>query len=173
MDPDDASLWDAAQEGAELLADHQLEDAVEALTEVLTEQPHNHYAAYFLGQAQFGLQRWERALKAYVRALELAPDYLGAMVGAGHTLRMMRRLPQALRMGNEVLARKKEDPDALYLMGLAHYQQGDRARARDYLERFLTTRPEVEVAIEVRGLLQVLGGQVEPLPADRAPSDDE
>jgi tetratricopeptide (TPR) repeat protein len=82
------------------------------------------------------------------------------MVALGHTLRMLGRYDQALRMGREVLARKADDGDALHLMGLVHYARGDEAAAIDYLNRFLETRPELEAAQEARGLLEILEGNV-------------
>ncbi|HEY8432779.1 MAG TPA: tetratricopeptide repeat protein, partial [Sandaracinaceae bacterium] len=113
--------------------------------------------------AHFEKGNFEKAMKAYVLALERAPDYLGAMVNLGHTLRMLGRYDQALRMGRQVLARSPNDPDALYLMGLVHFARGEEAAARDYFQRFLDTRPELEVAQEVRGMLEILEGRVQPL----------
>jgi hypothetical protein len=48
-------------------------------------------------------------------------------------------------------------------MGLTHYARGDEAAAKGYLRRFLETNPELEVAQEARGLLEILEGRVEPL----------
>ena len=161
---DDGAFWDAVQEPAELLREGEIEAAVTALESILQDHSRNAYAAFFLGEAHFAAQRWNKALKAYVRALELQPDYLGAMLGSGHSLRMLGRLDHAIRMAREVLARKKDDPDGLYLLGLAHYQRGDEAEAQRWLERFVETRPEIEVALEVEGLLQILRGQAEGSP---------
>jgi hypothetical protein len=68
---------------------------------------------------------------------------------------------QALRMGQQVLGRDKNDPDGLHLMALVHYARGDEAAAKGYLTRFLETGPEVEVAQEARGLLEILLGKAE------------
>jgi cytochrome c-type biogenesis protein CcmH/NrfG len=162
----DEDRWDAAEEGAELLREGEADRAIALLEDVLRDDSENAYAAYFLGAAQFEKERWDKALKAYVRALELAPDYLGAMIGAGHALRMKGELDRAIRMGNAVLERRPEDGDALHLLGLVHLQRDERAKAREYFERFLATRPEAEVVAEVQGLLQILSGEVLPSPAD-------
>jgi cytochrome c-type biogenesis protein CcmH/NrfG len=162
-DPKDAERWDVAQEGAELLREGEVDAAIAELERVVREDPDNPYGCYFLGAAHFEQGNFDKAMKAYVVALERAPDYLGAMVHLGHTLRMMGRYDQALRMGREVLARSSEDPDALHLMGLVHYARGEEAAAANYLRRFLDTRPELEVAQEARGLLEILEGRVEPL----------
>lgn len=162
-DRDDAARWDAAQEGAELVREGEHDAAIEELERVIEDDPDNPYAYFFLGAAHFEKGNFEKAMKAYVLALERAPDYLGAMVNLGHTLRMLGRYDQALRMGRQVLARSPNDPDALYLMGLVHFARGEEAAARDYFQRFLDTRPELEVAQEVRGMLEILEGRVQPL----------
>jgi len=69
-------------------------------------------------------------------------------------------------VGRQLLLKAKEDPDGLYLLGLCHYAMGDAAAALGYLNRFLNTRPEIEVAMEVEGLVKVLRGEVETLKED-------
>lgn len=152
--------WDAAQEGAELLREGEIDLAITELERVVAADSSNAYAYYFLGSAHFEKGTFDKAMKAYVVALDHAPSYLGAMVGLGHTLRMLGRYDQALRMGREVLARAPDDGDALHLMGLVHYARGDESAAATYLRRFLDTGPELEVAQEARGLLEILEGRV-------------
>jgi tetratricopeptide (TPR) repeat protein len=157
-DPD----WDAAQEGAEQLAEGDAVGAIATLEALVTAQPSNAYAYYYLGSAHYEQGDYAKALKGYVKALELSPEYLGAMVNAGHALRMLGRHREAIAMAQQVLARAKDDGDALYLIGVCAFARGDDARASDYLGRFLHTNPELEVAQEVEGMLQVLrdrGGQ--------------
>lgn len=160
----DGEKWDAAQEGAELLRDGQVDAAIVELERVLGEDAKNEYALFFLGSAHFEKGTFDKALKAYLAALEIAPQYLGAMVSLGHTLRMLGRHQESIRVARQILQRAPDDGDALYLLGLAHYARGERAAAAEYLERFLQTRPEVEVANEVHGLLQVLRGDTEQGP---------
>lgn len=160
--------WESAQEGAELIAEGNAEAAVSVLAELIQREPHNEYAYFFYAAACYELQRYEQALAAYVKALSIAPGYVGAMVGAGHSLRMLGRYDQAIRMGKEVLARDKNDGDALFLLGAIHFARDESAAAIDYLTRFLDTRPEAEVATEARGMLQVLRGEI----AEALPSDD-
>lgn len=154
--------WEAAQPGAELIADGEPERAVSELKALIERDPNNEYAYFHLGSAYYELHDYPRALQAYVRALELAPGYLGAMINAGHTLRLLGRYDQAIRMAHQVLARDKHDADALYLLGTAHFAHGDNQAAERYLERFLQTRPEPEVMLEVQGMMQVIRGDVVP-----------
>jgi cytochrome c-type biogenesis protein CcmH/NrfG len=163
----DDEAWDAAQAGADLIADGEPQRAVETLQGLIERDPRNEHAYFFLGAAHYELGDFPRALRAYVTALSLVPDYLGAMINAGHTLRMLGRYDQAIRMGQQVLARRKDDPDALFLLGASHFARGDNASAANYLSSFLRTGPEVEAATEAHGMLQIIEGQIVPaLPAD-------
>jgi tetratricopeptide (TPR) repeat protein len=150
--------WEAAQEGAELIAEGDPERARDALEALARAQPDNEYAYFFLGAAHYELGRFDKALAAYVKTLELAPGYLGAMVNAGHTLRMLGRYDQAIRMGQQVLARDRHDPDALFLLGAAHFANGDSAEARTYLNKLLETRPGPELQTEISSMLEALQG---------------
>lgn len=156
---EDYEQWEQAQEGAELLREGETDAAIADLERVIEADSTNPYAHYFLGAAHFEKGNFDKAMKAYVLALERAPDYIGAMVALGHTLRMLGRYDQALRMGRQILAKKPDDGEALHLMGLVHYARGEEAAAANFLRRFLDTRPELEVAQEARGLLEILEGR--------------
>ncbi len=175
-DPSSAR-WDAAQEGAELLREGEADAAVDELEQVIARDAENEYAYFFLGSAHFERGRFEKAMKAYLRALELAPGYLGALVHLGHTLRMMGKHGEALRVGREALERSPEDADALHLLALVHHARGEKAAAIKYFERFLATRPELEAANEAEGLLRMLRGQIDayaaPTPGGGTKSDRE
>ena len=128
------------------------------------EDPRNEYAFYFLGHAYFQKEAFPEALKSYVQALTLAPEYVGAILGAGQALRMMGEYDRAIRMGRRVLQMQENDGDALFLVGATYFQKGENGAAKHYLERFLETNPELEVALEVEGMLQVIRGEVLPFP---------
>ncbi len=154
--------WALVEEGIELLTIGEVDQALDELSGVVEEYPDNEYAQFFLGQAYFEKQRYPNALTCYVRALELAPRYLGAIVSAGQTLRMMGEHERAIRMGTEALRIQQDDGDALYLLGAVHFQRGENKLAYGFLQRFLETGPELEVALEVEGMMQVIRGEVMP-----------
>jgi tetratricopeptide (TPR) repeat protein len=165
----DRELWAAAEEGAELVSEGEHRAAIEELSGVVERQADNHYAFFFLGSALLETREPARALKAFVSALALVPDYPGALVGAGWALHTLGRYREGIRVGRQVLAKAKDDPDALYLCGLCHYAMDDRAAALSYLQRFVDTRPEIEVAMEADAVIRVLRGEAEELPE---PQDD-
>jgi tetratricopeptide (TPR) repeat protein len=164
VDDAESERWEAAEEGMELLHAGELDRAIDELLRVAREDPENEYAFHFLGHAYFEKEAYPEALKSYVEALKLAPDYVGAMLGAGQTLRMMGEYDRAIRMGQRVLQKRADDGDGLFLTGAAHFQKGENQAAKRYLERFLETDPELEIALEVEGMLQVIRGEVLPFP---------
>lgn len=168
---DSESHWESAQEGAELIREGSHLEAVALLSELALSDPENEYAYFFLGAAYYELEQYDKALKGYLKALELKPDYVGAMVHVGHALRMMGRYPEAIRMAHQVLVRAKNDPDAFFLIGASSFARGDDVQARKYLEMFLHTSPELEVAHEVTGMLKLIESRTES--DGRDPDDDD
>lgn len=166
---DAEEAWEAAQEGAELVAEGEHEQARNVLEALIAREPSNEYAYFFLGAAHFELGHYDKALAAYVKAISLAPGYTGAMVNAAQTLRMLGRYDQAMRMANEVLKRDKNDIDALFVLGASHFAIGETAAAERYLTRLLEQRPGPELATEVHGMLQVLHGEIVPAEPDQEP----
>ena len=148
--------WEAVEEAAELLQIGEIDAAIVALERVVAADADNDQALFFLGQAHFEAGRHHKALAAYLEALRLAPDFLGARIGAGHALRLLGRHEQAVLMGRHALALRPDDGDALFLLGQVHLQRGDNQQAAECLELFLQTGPEFEVALEAEAMLQTL-----------------
>lgn len=145
--------WDAVEEATELLHEERYREAMAELRRVLQEDPRNPYAYYFLGVAFFEVGEHEAARDAYAACLRLAPRHLGARVALCHVLRILGDLRGALREGGVALSQSPGDPDALHALGLAYHARGELPAARKYLEAFLDSGPEFEVAVEVRALL--------------------
>ena len=70
---DAEEAWEAAQEGAELVAEGEHEQARTVLEALIAREPNNEYAYFFLGAAHFELTHYDKALAAYVKAISLAP----------------------------------------------------------------------------------------------------
>jgi Tfp pilus assembly protein PilF len=155
-DARDRAHWDAVEEATEMLHEERFREALVALGHVIKADAQNPYAYYFLGIAFFEVGELEPARDAYRAALAIAPKHLGARVALTHVLRQMGDLRDALKEGTTALAQVPGDADALHAVGLVHLDRGDDVAAQRYLEAFLDTKPEFEVATEVRGLLDGL-----------------
>jgi Flp pilus assembly protein TadD len=158
-EPDrDAANWAAVEEATELLHEERFREAMVELRAVLRKDPTNPYAFYFLGIAFFEVGEIEPARDAYTACVTLSPGHLGARVALCHVLRIGGDVRGALREGMAALERAPADPDALHALGLAYHARGDDVLARRYLEAYLDTHPEFEVAVETRALLGSLPG---------------
>jgi Flp pilus assembly protein TadD len=158
-EPDrDAADWAAVEEATELLHEERFREAMVELRAVLRKDPTNPYAFYFLGIAFFEVGEIEPARDAYAACVKLSPGHLGARVALCHVLRIGGDVRGALREGMAALERAPADPDALHAVGLAYHARGDDVLARRYLEAYLGTHPEFEVAVETRALLASLPG---------------
>ena len=157
LDPVDAANWEKVEEAAELLHEQQPIEAIVELRRVIQESPRNPYAFHLLGIALFETSELEASRDAYRAALALAPKYLGARVHLSHVLRMLRDLRGAIEQAEIASRQAPNDPEVWHALGLAHAQRGDKESARKYLEAYLGSNPDFEVALEVRGILQQLG----------------
>src|SRR5205823_13239284 len=153
----DAACWAEVEDASELLRDGELVEALTALRDVVKASPKNPYAFYFLGIALFEAGELEAARDAYRAALVLAPKYLGARVHLSHVLRMLKDVRGAIQQAEEARRQAPQDPEVWHALGMAHAQRGDREAARRYLEAYLGSNPELEVAAEVRGVLAQMG----------------
>ena len=159
IDGADAAQWDAVEEATELLHEERFYDALLFLREVIKNDAKNPYAFYFLGVALYESGELEPARDAYRACLAVAPKHMGARVALSHVLRELGDTRAAIREGMEALALVPGDSDALHSVGLAYTARGENVAARKYLEAFLESKPEFEVATDVRALLVEMTAQ--------------
>jgi tetratricopeptide (TPR) repeat protein len=162
----DAVHWSAVEEAVELEHEERFREAIVELGRVLKADRRNPYAYFYLGVAFFETGELEPARDAYAACLQVAPAHLGARVAICHVLRVLGDTRGAVREGMAALSRAPGDPDAMYAVGLAYHAQGDGAAAQKYLEAFLQTGPEFEVAVEARALLAAIDGADTSSPED-------
>jgi Flp pilus assembly protein TadD len=160
----DEAHWSAVEEATELLHEERFREALEELRRVIKADPRNAYAFHFLGVGLFEVGELEAARDAYGASLKLSPGHIGSRVALAHVLRMLGDTRGAVREGLGALSQAPGDPDALHAVGLAYHARGEEAAAAKYLDAFLATNPEFEVAVETRALLASIRG--EPAPAE-------
>ncbi|MDB4946537.1 MAG: hypothetical protein JWP97_6071 [Labilithrix sp.] len=158
----DAEHWDAVEEAVELMHEERFHEALKVLRAILTEDPKNPYAFFFLGQAFYEVGEIEPARDAYRAALALAPTHLGARIALTHVERKLGRHREAIKEGTIAVEQAPTDGDALYALGLAYAARGEDVPARRYLEAFLRADSELETRLEVEALLANMGGGPPP-----------
>jgi tetratricopeptide (TPR) repeat protein len=162
----DAAHWAAVEEASEMLIGGDFERGLGTLRAIIERDRDNPYAFHFLGAALFDMKQFAAAHDAYVAALRVSPGYRASRVGLSHCLRLLGDQQAALDQANVILAEHGEDGDALYAAALALAAGGQREQSRALLERFLTTHPEIEVQLEVRGILDALSQADDAEPSD-------
>jgi tetratricopeptide (TPR) repeat protein len=156
-DEADRAHWDAVEEATELLHEERFHEALVFLRDVITADPANPYAFFFLGVALFESGEIEASRDAYRACVRLAPKHLGAHVSLSHVLRQLGDNREAIKEAMAALAQAPGDADALYAAGMAYLARGDNAAAKKYLTAFLDANPEFEIATEVRAILGAMG----------------
>lgn len=152
----ESKQWDAVEEGVGLLEDRQFEAGLLELKKVVEADPNNAYAYNLIGKALWELGKIEPARDAFKASVLLSPNFLGARVALSHAQRRLGDASLAEREARIALTRFPDDGEAYHALGLALAAQGEREEARECLHRFLATKPEFEIATEVRGVLAML-----------------
>ena len=94
-----------------------------------------------LGMVRGRQGRFDQALTAFRRALELRPDYPDALVSLGQTLLMMRRPFDAIPPLERTVALRPSFRAAWTLLGRARGMTGDHAGAADAFGRAVAIAP--------------------------------
>lgn len=115
---------------ARALADQGLaEQAALALDGVLARYGQHFDALYLLGDVCDEMARTEQAYQAYVQALELAPDHLGALCCAALNARTLGRTAEARALLEHAIRIAPDSPHARFNLGLMRLDEGLAARA--------------------------------------------
>lgn len=88
-----------------------------------------------LGEAYRLVNRPQRAIVAYNRALKLDGDSYEAWLGSGSTYLALNQYDRAVAATEEALRLRGDDVPALLQLGAAYYHQNQRARMRTVLAR--------------------------------------
>src|SRR6478752_3993589 len=86
----------------------QARAAEQIYLQVLAAEPKDANAWCFLGMALHEQERYDDALAAYHKAMELQPDFPIALNNLGNTYRLMRRLPDAVKTFDRAIALKPD-----------------------------------------------------------------
>lgn len=147
--------------GSLLMEEGRPQDAVEVIERLVRLDDRSFQAHNHLGLAQYQAQDWEGARQSFMRALEVYPEYVEALVNlsvlewgqedAGRALDYLERAA-ALEPGNR---------DVIVNTGLIQVQIGNVAAALDLFRQYVQAHPG---DIEAMGLLidiLVQAGQME------------
>ena len=93
-----------------------------------------------------------QAQAAFMRALELQPDYADANNSLGALLAQSGKVPEAIERFRAALQTKPDFPDALNNLGFALFQTGQIDQAREFYQRALELQPDFPEALNNLGI---------------------
>ncbi len=142
-----------------------VEEMVELVKQRLRDNPEDANGWFILGRTLMSLQKIDQAVAAYQRAYDLVGEDPGVLLSLADALAMQQQgimagEPEQLVL--RALEISPEEPNGLWLAGLAAEQNQEFALAHDYWTRLLPLIDEDPESIrEVRGLIDALE-QIDP-----------
>ena len=79
--------------------------------------------------------QFERAADLYGRGLRISPGYTDLRIGLARTQIHLDKIALAEETVGSVLKQAPQNTDALFVLGLAYYRDGDLVKARQYFEK--------------------------------------
>lgn len=135
----------------------------------LEKQPDDVEGWLMLGRSSMVLGRYDRAVEAYRRVRELAPDIRGIDAALGEALIMRAEglVPPAAREAFEAeLARNPEDPRARFYLALAREQEGEFEQALEgYLALGRASAGDAPWLPQLRERIEAVAAQLDRDPA--------
>lgn len=138
--------------GSQTLPD--VDTMIEGLAARLQENPNDAEGWRMLGWSYFETSRFDQAVEAYGRAVELAPaeaSYRSALAEAQTQANGGQVTPEAQRSFQQALSQDRSDERAKYYLALARAQHGDvRGAIGDWITAVNAAAPESEWASRMR-----------------------
>lgn len=104
-----AASSEKVKRASDALREEQFEEAERLLLAAVEEDPQDPQAAFYLGVAQEGLEKWEEAEASYRRALALDAGLTEASINLSSLLLNEERDEEALRVAEQGLKKAPED----------------------------------------------------------------
>lgn len=157
--------FETLQPQAEILLSMNKEDeALETISVALEYKPWDPELWLYRGGIYENIGDYPEAIKAFRRAVELAPDSATALNALGYTLTVATRdYEEAYKYVSRAIALEPENPAIMDSMGWVLYKQGERAEARGWLERAYGLLVDPELAAHLGEIMWVDGDQDEAM----------
>jgi tetratricopeptide (TPR) repeat protein len=126
-------------------------EKIQADKKKIEQDPNNVPALVSLGDANFMIQRFEKAQEYYERALKTDAKNLNVRLSLSNCYIFMQKPDESIRELDQILATQKDQPEALYNKGLILLQsKGDRAAAKEAWTRLVAAHPDNPLAQDVK-----------------------
>jgi arylsulfatase A-like enzyme/Flp pilus assembly protein TadD len=117
------------------------EEAIRTISAIIAEDPTISDAYFSLGNVLNKARRFEEAIEAFRKALELKPDDSFAVINVANTFQAMGRTDEAEKFVLDHVARGFEDSQFYFLLGNLRGQRNEPDKAIAYFEKCLELNP--------------------------------
>lgn len=155
------------------------DQAVPYLDETVRTSPDNWKALMALARIHYEGERWKPALENFRRVLDIRPNHVDALLGAGEVSLKLNDLPGAEKFLRKGIEADPKNADAANQLGLVCVRQNKNAEAKQWFEKAISIHRDHTGAINNLGVLYAeLGQSNDAIAAFRygievAPEDDE
>lgn len=129
------------EQAQESINKKRYEEGVAQLQEVLADDPADYQCWTELGTAYLIQNNLAESEKAYLRAVEIRPDYLQALMNLGRLRLLSKNLDGAVETLSKAVALEPASADANYYLGEAYLQLKKGSKAVGYLYEALKLDP--------------------------------
>jgi tetratricopeptide (TPR) repeat protein len=148
----------AIADGQVLREARRFEESYQVLAAALARTPEDAALLYDTAMAAERIDRIDEMENLLRRLMRVKPDDPHAYNALGYTLADRNvRLPEAYALIAKALALAPDDAHIIDSMGWVYFRMGNLGKAREYLERAYTLRPEAEIGAHLGEVLWALG----------------
>jgi len=122
--------------------DAKLAEAEAAYQAIIAKDPSIAEVYFNLAIIYKARRDWDKAAQTYLKAAELKPDMVEAVVGAAAAYQNGGKTAKAIELLVNANTQHPNDPNITYRLGEALYNSGDYANAKTWLEKAAALAPQ-------------------------------
>jgi tetratricopeptide (TPR) repeat protein len=119
----------------------QNEQAIEYLNKYIDKNPYSEIAWHQIGRLNYGLKKYEEALKAFDYATLIDDEFLGAFMEKAKSLERLKRYKEAIESYNRTIELDDPTSYALLRIGKCHEKLGNKALALKFFNKTVHEDP--------------------------------
>ena len=124
--------------------------AEKRLTKLLKDDPKDFAAWNIVGSIHFNNNKFDEAVEAFERSLELKPDFLPAMTGMGRAFLGMKKFDEAIEILTKACTLEPNSADANHYLGEAYLQIKKGSLGIPYLNTAIKIAPDQKAELHLR-----------------------
>ncbi|PWA06105.1 tetratricopeptide repeat protein [Flavobacterium psychrotolerans] len=119
----------------------QNEEAIEYLNKYIDKNPYSEIAWHQVGRLNYGLKKYEEALRAFDYSTLIDDEFLGAFMEKAKTLERLKRYEEAIESYNRTIELDDPTSYALLRIGKCHEKLGNKALALKFFNKTVHEDP--------------------------------